>query len=127
MIELSYRFNRGEEVEKFLTLLERYLQPPYLVKTRLLHVYIQLPTREAAELAKMLAALAKGGGKIPLLVLSRETATPPEAIAYALALRGHVAKIRGDMLETDVEYGQVLKTAEEISRLYKEAERFPLT
>ncbi|MFN3804967.1 MAG: DUF2067 family protein [Pyrobaculum sp.] len=131
MLELSFKFHRREEVERFLILLERHLDTPYLVKTRLLHVYIQLEDKKEAELVKRLAALAKGGGKIPLLVLFRDTnlarPIPPEAIANALTLRGHTAEIKGDVLETDVSYDEVLKTAGEISRLYKEAERYPLT
>jgi hypothetical protein len=136
---LSFKFHTKEEVERFLTLLERHVKTPYLVTTRLTHVYIQLEgnakeLKDAAAVVKSLAGLARGARRslqIPLLVLFRDAElvrpVPPDAIADALTATGHPSTIRGDVLTTTASYEEALSVAEKLSKLYEEAERLPLT
>ncbi|MEM1598045.1 MAG: DUF2067 family protein [Pyrobaculum sp.] len=136
---MSFKFHSREEVERFLTFLERHLKTNYLVDTKLFHVYVQLEgegkeLEDAVALVKRLAGLAKGGKtrrQIPLLVLFRDAElarpVPPEVIADALTLMGRPSLVRGDVLETDAGYEEVLSVVERLSRLYEEAERMPLT
>ena len=138
-LTLSFKFRTREEVERFLTLLERHVKTPYLVNTRLTHVYIQLEgdareLKDAAAVVKSLAGLAKGARRplqIPLLVLFRDAElarpVPPDAVADALSATGRPSTVRGDVLVTSASYEEVLSTAEKLSRLYEEAEKLPLT
>jgi Uncharacterized protein conserved in archaea len=48
-------------------------------------------------------------------------------VADALTFKGFYAEVRGDTLETELGYEEVLKVAEAISKMYEEAERHPLT
>ncbi|ACB39756.1 DUF2067 family protein [Pyrobaculum neutrophilum] len=138
-LTLSFKFHSREEVERFLSFLERHLKTTYLVDTRLTHVYVQLEgegreLEEAASLVKSLAALARGGrgrAKVPLLVVFKDAElarpVPPDALADALTLAGAPSEVRGGFLDTAASYEEVLKTAEALSRLYQEAEGYPLT
>ncbi|MEM0479696.1 MAG: DUF2067 family protein [Pyrobaculum sp.] len=136
-VTLSFKFRQRDEVERFILFLEKHLRGNYIVTTRLTHVYVQIEgenLKEAVALVKKLAALAKGGyGKrqIPLLILFKDVnlvrPIPPDLIADVLTLRGIESKVKGGYLETAVEYEEVLKIAEELSNLYQDAERYPLT
>jgi hypothetical protein len=85
-------------------------------------------------LVKRLAGLAREGRavvQIPLLVLFRDAELvrpiPPDVLADALTFKGLFAEVRGDVLETELGYEEVLKAAETLSKMYEEAERYPLT
>ncbi|MEZ0319278.1 MAG: DUF2067 family protein [Pyrobaculum sp.] len=139
MYALSFKFHSREEVERFLTFLQRHLKTNYLVDTKLFHVYVQLEggdkeLKDAVALVKRLAGLARGGKarrQIPLLVLFKDAElarpVPPEVVADALTLVGYPSLVRGGVLETDANYEEVLSVVERLSRLYEEAERLPLT
>lgn len=138
-VSLSFKFHSPEEVERFLKFLERHLRTSYIVNTRLTHVYIQLEgegkeLEEAVALVKNLAALARGGKsrlRVPLLVLFKDAELtrpiPPEVLADALNLKGVPSEVRGGVLETSASYEEVLKAAEELSRIYAEVEKYPIT
>ncbi len=138
-VTLSFKFDTREEVERFLMFVEKHVKTTYIVNTRLTHVYVQLEgegkeLEDAVALVKRLAGLAKEGRRVvqvPLLVLFRDAEIvrpiPPDVVADALRFRGFFAEVRGDVLETELSYGDVLKTAEALSKMYEEAERHPLT
>lgn len=138
-ITLSFKFNTREEVERFLTFLEKHVKITYLVNTRLTHVYVQLEgegkeLEDAASLVKKLAGLARqqrSTAQIPLVMLFRDAdlirPVPPDVIADALRLKGKPSEVRGGVLETSASYEEVLKTVEALSKIYEEAERLPLT
>lgn len=138
-VTLSFKFDTREEVERFLMFVEKHVKTTYIVNTRLTHVYVQLEgegkeLEDAVALVKRLAGLAKEGRRVvqvPLLVLFRDSELarpiPPDVVADALRFRGFFAEVRGDVLETELSYGDVLKTAEALSKMYEEAERHPLT
>jgi len=138
-VTLAFRFNTREEVERFLTFIEKHVKTTFIVNTRLTHVYVQLEgegkeLEDAVVLVKRLAVLAREGRgvvQVPLLVLFRDAdlarPIPPDVVADALRFRGFFAEVRGDVLETELSYGDVLKTAEALSKMYEEAERHPPT
>jgi len=138
-VTLSFKFDKRDEVERFLTFIEKHVKTTYIVNTRLTHVYVQLEgegkeLEDAVALVKRLAGLVKEGRRVvqvPLLVLFRDAEIvrpiPPDVVADALRFRGFFAEVRGDVLETELSYGDVLKTAEALSKMYEEAERHPLT
>ena len=138
-VALSFKFRTKEEVERFLAFIERHITTTYIVDTRLTHVYVQLEGNEkelvdAVALVKRLAGLAREGRsvvQIPLLVLFRDAElvrpVPPDALADALMFKGFFAKVRGDVLETELKYEEVLKVAAALSKMYEEAEKYPLT
>ena len=138
-VTLSFKFDTREEVERFLMFVEKHVKTTYIVNTRLTHVYVQLEgegkeLEDAVALVKRLAGLVKEGRRVvqvPLLVLFRDAEIvrpiPPDVVADALRFRGFFADVRGDVLETELSYGDVLKTAEALSKMYEEAERHPLT
>ena len=138
-VTLSFSFRTKEEVERFLTFLEKHIKTTYIVSTRLTHVYVQLEGEEkelvdAVALVKRLAGLAREGRavvRIPLLVLFRDAELvrpiPPDVLADALTFKGLFAEVRGDVLETELGYEEVLKAAETLSKMYEEAEKHPLT
>ncbi|MCC6019759.1 MAG: DUF2067 family protein [Thermoproteaceae archaeon] len=140
LVELSFKFSSASEVEKFLSFLERHVRNVrYSVSARLTHVYVQLQgegkeLQDAVALVKMLAGLARARRavrRVPLLVLFRDAElarpVPPDAIADALTLSGIPSRVRGSFLETEADYEKVLQVAEELSRLYKISERYPIT
>jgi len=138
-VTLSFKFDKRDEVERFLTFIEKHVKTTYIVNTRLTHVYVQLEgegkeLEDAVALVKRLAGLVKEGRRVvqvPLLVLFRDAEIvrpiPPDVVADALRFRGFFADVRGDVLETELSYGDVLKIAEALSKMYEEAERHPLT
>jgi hypothetical protein len=65
-VALSFSFRTREEVERFLTFIEKHIKTTYIVSTRLTHVYVQLEGEEkeledAVALVKRLAGLAREG------------------------------------------------------------------
>lgn len=138
-LTLSFKFHTREEVERFLNLLEKHVKTPYLVNTRLTHVYIQLEghvkeLKDVVAVVRSLAGLARGARgsvQIPLLVLFRDVElvrpVSPDAVADALTAAGRPSAVRGDVLTTVASYEEVLTAAERLSRLYEEAEELPLT
>ena len=138
-VTLSFKFNTREEVERFLTFIEKHVKTTYIVNTRLTHVYMQLEgegkeLEDAVALVKRLAGLAREGRgvvQVPLLVLFRDAELtrpiPPDVVADALRFKGFFAEVQGDVLETELSYEEVLETAEALSKMYEEAEKNPLT
>ena len=138
-VTLSFKFSTREEVERFLMFIEKHVKTTYIVNTRLTHVYVQLEgegeeLEDAVALVKRLAGLARGGRgvvQVPLLVLFRDAELtrpiPPDVVADALRFKGFFAEVRGDVLETELSYEEVLEAAEALSKMYEEAEKHPLT
>ena len=138
-VALSFKFSTRVEVERFLMFLERHVKTPYVVNSRLTHVYVQLEgegeeLEDAVALVKRLAGLARGGRgvvQVPLLVLFRDAELtrpiPPDVVADALRFKGFFAEVRGDVLETELSYEEVLEAAEALSEMYEEAEKHSLT
>jgi len=138
-ITLSFKFSTREEVERFLMFIEKHVKTTYIVNTRLTHVYVQLEgegeeLEDAVALVRRLAGLARGGRgvvQVPLLVLFRDAELtrpiPPDVVADALRFKGFFAEVRGDVLETELSYEEVLEAAEALSKMYEEAEKHPLT
>lgn len=136
---ISLRFSSAEEALRYLELLRRHVGADMHVTTRLGHVYIKFEgDREAVEravrVARELAGAVRGGRRarrVPLEVLLSDaklaSPVPPEVLAELLRATGHTARLKGAELVTDAEYGEVLKAAEALSRIYKELEPTPLT
>jgi hypothetical protein len=138
-VDLSFKFNTREEVERFLMFIEKHVKTTYIVNTRLTHVYVQLEgegeeLENAVALVKRLAGLAREGRgvvQVPLLVLFRDAELtrpiPPDVVADALRFKGLFAEVQGDVLETELSYEEVMEAAETLSKMYEEAEKHPLT